>query len=177
MTKKIAFLFPGQGSQYAGMGREVAKKFPIARAAFDEADSALGYPLSRLCFEGPEVDLKLTENTQPAIVTTSVALFRVLEDKGIRPDFVAGHSLGEYSALVAARGLTLRDAASLVRRRGRYMQEAVPVGAASGERSFSLRIDDAGGTASVCRSGCVFVFRFALSADHERRCAADPNRN
>jgi [acyl-carrier-protein] S-malonyltransferase len=125
---KIALVFPGQGSQYAGMGREVAEKFPIARAAFDEADSALSFPLSRLCFEGPEEDLKLTANTQPAIVTTSVALFRVLEDKGIRPDFVAGHSLGEYSALVAAGALTLSEAASLVRRRGRYMQEAVPVG-------------------------------------------------
>lgn len=126
---KIAFVFPGQGSQYAGMGREAAEKFPVARAAFDEADSALSFPLSRLCFEGPDEDLKLTENTQPAILTTSVALFRVLEEKGIRPDFVAGHSLGEYSALVAAGALTLSEAASLVRRRGRYMQEAVPVGA------------------------------------------------
>ena len=125
---KIAFVFPGQGSQYAGMGREVAGKFPIARAVFDEVDSALSFPLSRLCFEGPEEDLKLTENTQPAVLTTSVALFRVLEERGIRPDFVAGHSLGEYSALVAAGALTLSEAASLVRRRGRYMQEAVPVG-------------------------------------------------
>jgi [acyl-carrier-protein] S-malonyltransferase len=126
---KTAFVFPGQGSQYAGMGREVAEKFPIAGGAFDEVDTTLGFPLSRLCFEGPDADLKLTENTQPAIVTTSVALFRLLEDKGIRPDFVAGHSLGEYSALVAAGALTLSEAASLVRRRGRYMQEAVPVGA------------------------------------------------
>ena len=125
---KIAFVFPGQGSQYAGMGREVAEKFPIARAAFDEVDTTLSFPLSRLCFEGPEEDLKLTENTQPAILTTSVALFRLLEERGIRPDFVAGHSLGEYSALVAAGALTLSEAASLVRRRGRYMQEAVPVG-------------------------------------------------
>jgi [acyl-carrier-protein] S-malonyltransferase len=125
---KIAFVFPGQGSQYAGMGREVADRFSIARTAFDEADSALGFPLSRLCFEGPEEELKLTENTQPAILTTSVALFRILENKGVRPDFVAGHSLGEYSALVAAGALTLSEAASLVQRRGRYMQEAVPVG-------------------------------------------------
>jgi [acyl-carrier-protein] S-malonyltransferase len=125
---KIAFVFPGQGSQYAGMGREVAEKFPIARAAFDEVDTTLSFPLSRLCFNGPEEELKLTENTQPAILTTSVALFRVLAEKGIRPDFVAGHSLGEYSALVAAGSLTLSEAASLVRRRGRYMQEAVPVG-------------------------------------------------
>ena len=125
---KIAFVFPGQGSQYPGMGREVAEKYPSARAAFDEADSALDFPISRLCFEGPEEDLKLTQNTQPAILTTSIALFRLFELKGIRPDFVAGHSLGEYSALVAAGALHLSEAASLVRRRGRYMQEAVPVG-------------------------------------------------
>src|SRR5262245_8072479 len=125
---KIAFVFPGQGAQYAGMGRDVADKYPVARAVFNEVDTALDFPLSRLCFEGPEEDLKLTENTQPAILTTSVALYRVLEGKGIRPDFVAGHSLGEYSALVAAGGLKLSEAAPLVRRRGRYMQEAVPVG-------------------------------------------------
>jgi [acyl-carrier-protein] S-malonyltransferase len=111
------------------MGREVSSKFPEARAAFDEADTALDFPISRLCFEGPEEELKLTENTQPAILTTSIALFRVLEKRGIRPDFVAGHSLGEYSALVASGALKLAEAASLVRRRGRYMQEAVPVGA------------------------------------------------
>src|SRR5262249_26029137 len=125
---KTAFVFPGQGAQYAGMGRDVADKFPAARAVFDEADRALGFPISKLCFEGPDEELKLTENTQPAIVTTSTALFRILEEKGIRPDFVAGHSLGEYSALVAAGALKLADAAPLVRRRGRYMQEAVPVG-------------------------------------------------
>ncbi len=125
---KIAFVFPGQGSQYAGMGRDISAKFPIAQSAFDEADAALGVPISRLCFDGPEEELKLTENTQPAILTTSTAVFRILEQKGIRPDFVAGHSLGEYSALVAAGALRLSDAAVLVRRRGRYMQEAVPVG-------------------------------------------------
>jgi [acyl-carrier-protein] S-malonyltransferase len=125
---KIAFVFPGQGAQYAGMGREIAEKFPTARAVFDEADAALDFPISRLCFEGPEEELKLTENTQPAILATSVAVFRVLQDKGVRPDFVAGHSLGEYSALVAAGSLKLGEAAALVRRRGRYMQEAVPVG-------------------------------------------------
>lgn len=125
---KIAFVFPGQGSQYAGMGREVAEKYPAARQVFEEADAALDFPISRLCFEGPEEDLKLTENTQPAVLTTSIALFRILEERGIRPDFVAGHSLGEYSALVAAGGLKPGEAAALVRRRGRYMQEAVPVG-------------------------------------------------
>ena len=126
---KVAFVFPGQGSQYAGMGREISEKFSTARAAFDEADGALDFPISRLCFEGPEESLKLTENTQPAMLATSTALFRVLEKKGIRPDFVAGHSLGEYSALVAAGALKLGESAALVRRRGRYMQEAVPVGA------------------------------------------------
>src|SRR5579864_9162308 len=128
MNLKVAFVFPGQGAQYAGMGHDVSLKFEEARAAFDEADAALDFPISRLCFEGPEEELKLTANTQPAILATSVALFRVLEKKGIRPDFVAGHSLGEYSALVAAGALKLSDAAALVRRRGRYMQEAVPVG-------------------------------------------------
>ena len=125
---KVAFMFPGQGSQHAGMGTDIAGRYPVARATFDEADRALDYPLSRLCFEGPEQDLKLTENTQPAILTTETALFRVLEEKGVRPDFVAGHSLGEYSALVAAGSLPFAEAVSLVRRRGRYMQEAVPVG-------------------------------------------------
>jgi [acyl-carrier-protein] S-malonyltransferase len=125
---KLAILFPGQGSQYAGMGRELYEKYPAARAVFDEADAALGFSLSRLCFEGPEDRLKLTENTQPAILTTSIAAYRILEERGVRPDFVAGHSLGEYSALVAAGALRLSDAVSLVRRRGRYMQEAVPVG-------------------------------------------------
>jgi [acyl-carrier-protein] S-malonyltransferase len=124
---KLAFVFPGQGAQYAGMGREVAEKFRPAGEAFHEADRALDFPISHLCFNGSEDELKLTENTQPAILTTSVALFRTLEAKGIQPDFVAGHSLGEYSALVAAGGLSLGEAAVLVRKRGRYMQEAVPV--------------------------------------------------
>src|SRR3954463_3509356 len=121
MPVKTAFVFPGQGSQYPGMGREISQKYPTARTAFDEADAALDFPLSRLCFEGPEEELKLTENTQPAILATSVALFRILEEKGIHPDFVAGHSLGEYSALVAGGALKLSDAVPLVRRRGRYM--------------------------------------------------------
>ncbi len=125
----IAFIFPGQGSQKVGMGRELADAFPECRAVFDEADAALGEPLSRLCFEGPESRLVLTENTQPAILTMSVAAARLLESRGIRAQFMAGHSLGEYSAHVAAGTLAFADAVRIVRRRGRYMQEAVPVGA------------------------------------------------
>jgi [acyl-carrier-protein] S-malonyltransferase len=124
----IAFLFPGQGSQVVGMGRELSEKYPVARRTFDEADEALGYKLSQVCFEGPEEKLKLTEITQPAILATSVAAFRVLQEKGVTPQFVAGHSLGEYSAHVAAGTLTFADAVRTVRNRGKYMQEAVPVG-------------------------------------------------
>lgn len=125
---KTAFLFPGQGSQFAGMGKSLAETFPSARAAFEEAGDALGFPISRLCFEGPEEALKLTENTQPALLAVSIAAFRVLRENGIEPDIVAGHSLGEYSALVAAGSLSFADALRLVRKRGRYMQEAVPPG-------------------------------------------------
>ena len=125
---KLAFIFPGQGSQAAGMGKALAEAFPAARAVFDEADRAAGFPLSRLCFEGPEEELKLTANTQPAILACSVAAWRVLEEKGVKPDYVAGHSLGEYSALVAAGALSLADAVVTVRRRGEYMQQAVPAG-------------------------------------------------
>ncbi len=125
---KLAFIFPGQGSQHAGMGKELAERFPAARAVFDQADQALGFPLSTLCFEGPEEELKLTANTQPAILTTSVAAYRVLEEQGIAPDYVAGHSLGEYSALVASGCLSLPEAVVTVRNRGTYMQEAVPAG-------------------------------------------------
>src|SRR5579871_2771362 len=124
----IAFLFPGQGSQSVGMGRELAALYPVARETFDEADAALGYKLSQLCFEGPEEKLKLTEITQPAILTVSVAAWRVLQSKGITPRWVAGHSLGEYSAHVAAGTLSFADAVRTVRNRGKYMQEAVPVG-------------------------------------------------
>lgn len=125
----IAFIFPGQGSQHPGMGKDLAENFPAARQVFEEADTALGFALSKLCFEGPADQLQLTENTQPAILTVSIAALRALEGEGFaKPDFVAGHSLGEYSALVAAGGLSLSDAVRTVRARGRYMQEAVPVG-------------------------------------------------
>ena len=125
---KVAFVFPGQASQYPGMGKELAEKYPAARAVFDEADKELGFAISKICFEGTEDELKLTANTQPAILTVSVAVARVLAEKGLQPDFVAGHSLGEYSALVAAGALKFSDAVVLVRKRGAYMQEAVPAG-------------------------------------------------
>jgi len=127
--RPIAFLFPGQGSQHAGMGKNLADNFPAARQVFEEADTALGFGLSKLCFAGPADQLQLTENTQPAILTVSIAALRAMESEGLStPDFVAGHSLGEYSALVAAGALSLTDAVKTVRARGRYMQEAVPVG-------------------------------------------------
>ena len=125
---KVAFMFPGQASQYPGMGKELAGKYPAARAVFDEADKALGVSISRICFEGTEEELKLTANTQPAILTCSVAVQCVLAEKGVFADFVAGHSLGEYSALVAAGTVKFGDAVQLVRKRGAYMQEAVPAG-------------------------------------------------
>ena len=124
----VAFVFPGQGSQKVGMGRALYDAVPESRAVFDEADAALGSSLSRLCFEGPEDQLQLTANTQPAILTVSIAAARALEARGVRPQWVAGHSLGEYSALVSAGVLSLREAVLAVRRRGQYMQEAVPVG-------------------------------------------------
>ncbi len=125
---KTAFLFPGQGSQAVGMGHAFALEYPTARAVFEEADDALGFALSQLCFEGPEEELQLTANAQPAILATSVAIQRVVAERGVVPDLVAGHSLGEYSALVAASVLELGDALRMVRRRGEAMQAAVPVG-------------------------------------------------
>jgi [acyl-carrier-protein] S-malonyltransferase len=124
----LALLFPGQGSQAVGMGKELAEKYPVARQTFEEADEALGYKLSQLCFDGPETELRLTEITQPAILTVSIAALRVLETHIPKPCYVAGHSLGEYSAHVASGTISFADAVRTVRNRGKYMQEAVPLG-------------------------------------------------
>ena len=139
--RKTAFLFPGQGSQYLGMGKSLAEASPAARSVFAEADEALGYPISKLCWEGPEEQLRLTEHTQPALLTVSVAALACLREGGVpEPDYVAGHSLGEYSALVAAGGLRFGDAVRIVRNRGRYMQEAVPAG--EGAMAALLRLPE-----------------------------------
>ena len=145
---RVAFVFPGQGSQYAGMGKELAESFPAAREVFEEADHALGFSISQLCFSGSEEALKLTENTQPALLTASVAAYRVLEQKGVCPDYVAGHSLGEYSALVAAGALKFADAVRLVRKRGQYMQEAVPPGEGAMAAILGMR---PGQVTEICR--------------------------
>jgi [acyl-carrier-protein] S-malonyltransferase len=141
MKKNIAFLFPGQGSQAVGMGRELSQRFPIAAQTFAEADEALGFALSTLCFEGPEDELRLTENTQPAIMTVSVAAWRVLAEQGVQPTLAAGHSLGEWSAHVAAGTLNFADAVRAVKARGRAMQQAVPAG--KGAMAAVLQLDPA----------------------------------
>lgn len=139
----IAYLFPGQGSQHAGMGKELADNFVAARRVFEEANDVLGFDLTSLCYNGPEEDLKLTANTQPAILATSVAALKVLEtESGLVPSFTAGHSLGEYSALVCAGGLAFADAVRVVRQRGTFMQEAVPVGTGSMAAILGLGLDD-----------------------------------
>jgi [acyl-carrier-protein] S-malonyltransferase len=126
---KIAYIFPGQGSQVVGMGKDLFENFSEARSIFEEADESLGFPLSKMCFEGTTEELAFTANTQPAILTSSIAAFRVMIGSGFpKPNFVAGHSLGEYSALVAANAITFSDAVKTVRQRGTFMQEAVPVG-------------------------------------------------
>jgi len=147
MSTKIAFLFPGQGSQAVGMGRELAERFPVAAETFAEADEACGFPLSRLCFEGPDEDLKLTENTQPAILTVSVAALRVLAAHGVEPALAAGHSLGEWSAHVASGTLKFADAVRAVKARGRAMQLAVPAGQGAMAAVLSL---DAAQVADAC---------------------------
>jgi [acyl-carrier-protein] S-malonyltransferase len=153
----IAFIFPGQGAQKVGMGKALADAHPICQQTFQEADAALGEPLSRIIFEGPEDQLTLTENTQPAILTVSIAAYRLLESRGIKPAFVAGHSLGEYSANVAAGTFSFADALRLVRRRGRFMQEAVPVGEGAMAAIIGLDADAVAQACTEAANGQVVV--------------------
>jgi len=150
---KIALIFPGQGSQIVGMGRDLAEKYPLARQTFEEADEALGYKLSQLCFEGPEEDLRLTEKTQPAILTASIAALRVLQAQMPKPCYVAGHSLGEYSAHVASGTFSFADAVRTVRNRGKYMQEAVPVGVGAMAAILGMDLDKVTGICQDAAQG------------------------
>jgi [acyl-carrier-protein] S-malonyltransferase len=152
-ASKIAFLFPGQGSQTVGMGKDLAEKYPIARQTFEEADEALGYNLSQICFCGPESQLRLTEITQPAILTASIAALRVLETQIPKPDFVAGHSLGEYSAHVASGTISFADAVRAVRSRGKYMQEAVPVGVGAMAAILGMELERVAGICKDAEQG------------------------
>jgi [acyl-carrier-protein] S-malonyltransferase len=149
----IAFLFPGQGSQSIGMGKDLCENYEVARRTFQEADETLGYKISQVCFEGPEEKLRLTEITQPAILTASIAAWRVLNEKGVKPAYVAGHSLGEYSAHVAAGTLTFADAVRTVRNRGKYMQEAVPVGVGAMAAILGMPVDKVRELASDAAQG------------------------
>ncbi|PYX72111.1 MAG: [acyl-carrier-protein] S-malonyltransferase [Acidobacteria bacterium] len=148
INSEIALIFPGQGSQLVGMGKDLAEKYPVARQTFEEADEALGYKLSQLCFEGPEEQLRLTEITQPAILTVSIAALRAVETQIPKPCFVAGHSLGEYSAHVASGTFSFADAVRTVRNRGKYMQEAVPVGVGAMAAILGMDLEKVAG---VCR--------------------------
>lgn len=159
----IAFVFPGQGAQKVGMGKALTEAFPICRDTFDEADAALGAPLSTLCFEGPDQQLLLTENTQPAILAMSIAVWRLVESRGVRAAFAAGHSLGEYSAHVAAGTLSFADALRTVRVRGKYMQEAVPVG--EGAMAAILGLDEYGVTRACAETMAELPGRVVTAAN------------
>jgi len=156
--KPTAFIFPGQGSQYVGMGKELFENFSVAKRVFQEADDTLHFSVSALCFKGPEDVLKLTENTQPAILTTSVGALRVLEaEKGMIPQFTAGHSLGEYSALVASGALSFPEAVKTVRLRGKFMQEAVPVGEGAMAAVLGMEREQIEELCEACSSGEVLA--------------------
>lgn len=159
---KLAYLFPGQASQYSGMGHDLAENFPESRAVFDEADSTLGFSISKLCFAGSEDELKLTENTQPSIFAVSIAALRAIEKRGIVPDFVAGHSLGEYSGLLAAGALDFATGITLLRKRGQFMQDAVPKGEGAMAAIMGLSPSDVG---EICKK----------AADHEIVSPANMN--